>query len=123
MKKLFLVILLLFVCTKPVFAVDPRDNPNNKVGIGILSPEADIDEAASMVNADSQWGYVTLIIDKNDRDVDRWQSIFTKLNEEKLIPIVRIATAYDSQGYWQRPTDEDAAAWADFFSKLYWPTK
>ncbi|HSX18933.1 MAG TPA: hypothetical protein VLE91_02230, partial [Candidatus Saccharimonadales bacterium] len=37
--------------------------------------------------------------------------------------IVRIATAFDSQGYWQHPTDEDAKAWADFFAKLYFPTK
>ena len=104
-------------------AVDPRNQPNNKVCIGILSPEAEIEEAAAMVNAKSDWGYVVIIIKKNERDEDRWQGVLNQLAKNRLIPIVRVATSSDSQGYWQRPNEEDAATWADFLSKLYFPTK
>ena len=125
MKKFILLTLLAWqIFTWPAFgAVDPRSKPNNKVGIGILSPEAEIKEASSLVNWGGDWGWVVVVIKKSERDVERWQKVFWLLSENHLIPIVRLATGFDLQGYWQRPTDEDADAWADFLSKLYWPTK
>ena len=104
-------------------AADPRTTPINKVGIGILSPEAEIEEAEVMVNNRGDWGWVLIVIKKSERNLDRWQSIFNKLAENHLIPIVRIATDVDDKGNWQRPMSEDANSWADFLSKLYWPTK
>ncbi len=118
------LILFIFVYSISVYAVgDPLAMPNNKFGIGILSPESDIPEAASLVDANGDWGYVVIVIKKSERNVDRWQNVFHLLSKNHLIPIVRIATDLDSKGYWQRPTDEDAHSWADFLSKLYWPTK
>ena len=123
--KIFLLSLLLFVLVnRDVGAVlDPRLSPNNKVGIGILSPEAEIDDASAMVNKNGDWGWVLLVIKKSERNVDRWQSVFHRLADYHLIPIVRIATEVDQKGIWQRPSSEDADSWADFLSKLYWPTK
>lgn len=116
------IIILLF--TKPVTATtDPRTYPNNKFGINILSPEADIDKAAELVNSNGDWGWVVITIKKDELNLDRWQSIFNYLRVKHLIPIVRITTVFDLKGYWQRPTDEDASKWADFLSKLNWPTK
>ena len=54
---------------------------------------------------------------------DRWQGIFHRLAKNQLIAIVRIATELDGQANWQRPGENDAKVWADFLSKLYWPTK
>lgn len=119
-----IVFLLLISKTQQISAtVDPRNEQNNKVCVGILSPEADITDAANMVNAKSDWGYVVIIIKKSERDVDRWQGVFNQLLQNHLIPIVRIATDFDDQGYWQKPKEEDVNSWADFLSKLYFPTK
>lgn len=118
------VLTVLMFLPKPVFAVqDPRLVPNNKVGITLLSPDAEIEEASKLVNTNGDWGWVLIIIKKSERNVDRWQNVFTKLAKQRLIPIVRIATDYDSRGYWQKPSDEDAGQWADFLNKLYWPVK
>lgn len=92
------------------------------MGIGVLSPEADIEEAASMVNNNGAWGWVLLVISRSEMNVDRWQTIFHKLSKNKLIPIVRIATD-SSGGVWRRPGENDERVWADFLSSLYWPTK
>lgn len=122
---LFLSLLIIICSNQPAFAVsDPRSNPNNKVGINILSPEAEIKEAAQLVNNNNgQWGWIVVVVKKTERNLDRWQSLLNLAAKHKLIPIIRLATEFDSNGYWQKPTDEDAAAWADFLSKLYWPTK
>lgn len=102
---------------------DPRLMPINKVGINLLSPDSEIEEASEMINNNGDWGWVLIVIRKSERNIDRWQSVFHQLSKKRLIPIVRIATDFDSRGYWQTPTDEDAHAWADFLSKLYWPTQ
>lgn len=121
-KLLILLIFLWLLFPNPAAATaDPLSQENNKVGIGLLSPDSEIEEAAEMVNGNGQWGWVILVIKKSERDVDRWQKVFHKMSEKKLIPIVRIATEFDTRGYWQKPTEEDANSWADFLSKLYWP--
>lgn len=117
----FLVVIANFKSVQA--ASDPRNNPNNKVGVGILSPEVDTSEAAQMVNKGGDWGWVVIIIKKSERNLDRWQSVFSLLSKNHLIPIVRIATDPDRGGFWQKPGDDDASDWADFLSKLYWPTK
>lgn len=122
------VVLLYFLLAIPassriVAASDPRLNQNNRVGIGLLSPEAEIAEAASMVNNNGDWGWAVVIIKKTERNPDRWQAVFNLFNKHHLIPIVRLATAVDSRGFWQKPQDDDAFEWADFLTKLHFPTK
>lgn len=125
MKIIILLFLyLLIVSNSPVWAIsDPREKPNNTFGVGVLSPEADIDEASKLVNNNGDWGWIVVVIGKNERDVGRWQTVLNKMNKNHLIPIIRIATNVDKNGIWQKPQDNDAQDWADFFSKLYFPTK
>lgn len=120
---LAVLILLLSFPLGARAAEDPRLKPVNKVGINLLSPDSEIEEASHMINNNGDWGWVLIVIKKSERNVDRWQGVFHQLSKKRLIPIVRIATDFDSLGYWQKPTDEDARTWADFLNKLYWPTQ
>lgn len=122
-----LVLLLIFSAififpTKSFAVVDLKGVPNNKVGIGLLSPESEIQDAKELVNTNGDWGWVTLVIKKEERDRERWQNIFNQLNKNHLIPIVRIATKFDGD-IWQKPEEDDAEVWAKFLDSLYWPTK
>lgn len=125
MKTFILLFLSFFVFfnSTTYAASDPRQRPNNKFGIGILSPESDLKDASVLVNTNGDWGWVVVVINKGERDVARWQSILNNLNKEHLIPIIRIATKVDPNGSWQKPDVNDAQEWADFLSKLYFPTK
>lgn len=120
MKLLLSLLLFNLVFAGQVFASDVQ---TNKVGINVLSPEADISDAAKLVNTNGDWGWVVLTIRNNERDIDRWQVIFDALNKNHLIPIVRIATNIDEYGKWQRPGEKEAYEWADFLNKLHWPVK
>lgn len=123
MRKTLLLLFLLLVFTAPVSAFDP-DRVNNKFGIHLAQPQQnDIKRAADLVNSeDGEWGYVTLVIQENDRDVGKWQDVFNQLREYKLIPIIRLATQPEG-GYWKRPTAQDADEWVIFLSSLNWVVK
>lgn len=126
--KQFLIIssLLIFFLLLPTThaMVDPLSVPNNKFGIHLIS--ATIDEsspAASLVNSSGgDWGYVTIVIERKDKDQNKWQAFFNDLKERHLIPIVRIATESD-RGYWKLPDEGEEIVWADFLDSLEWPTK
>lgn len=98
---------------------------NNKFGIHLaVASEEDLIDAAALVNSSGgKWGYVTLVIQENDRDLNKWQNVFDKMRELKLIPIVRIATLPQEGGFWRRPTVEDASGWVDFLNSLNWVVK
>lgn len=111
----FAIFLLLAVPTHALF------NPNNKVGIHLAIPsDEDIQNASDLTNATGgKWGYVTLVIQENDRNHDKWQQVFDKLREKRLIPIIRLATS--PQGaVWRKPKPEDAKDWVSFLSSLNW---
>lgn len=112
--------LFFAISTTKVTRVLAEDN--NVYGIHITDKE-DIPLAAELVNgAEGEWGYVTLVIQSDDRSYDKWQPIFYDLMKYKLIPIVRIAGKVDGN-VWLKPTADDAKQWADFLDSLYWPTK
>jgi len=125
MKRLLFLGCILVALTKPntILATDnPLSRPNNYFGIHIIN-EHDIDAAAEMVNGSGgQWGYVTFVIREDERDIGRWSLVFEKLKQQKLIPIVRIATK-SKNGIWLKPDINDAQEWANFLNKLPWPTQ
>ncbi len=124
MKNILIALFCLFFAAANTFASsDPRLFPNNKFGINSLAPSAELAEAASLVNTNGDWGWVVIVINKNERNLDHWQQVFNQLNEHHLTPIVRIATNVNENGNWQKPTDTDAKDWAQFLNSLYWPTK
>jgi len=133
MKKIFLLLLLLFwVFPTLSFAVELNEpgttknaipHPNNRFGIHLNEPESEIEDAKKLVNTNGDWGWVVMVIRSNDRDKGKWQRIFNKLREDHLTPIVRIAGKPNSGGFWERPSDNDASEWASFLDSLIWPTK
>ena len=103
---------------------DPLLAPNNKYGIHIISATRDeASEAARLVNTNGDWGYITVLIESNDRNEGKWQEFFNELRRRHLIPIVRLATKPLPEGVWERPYEGEAIAWADFLDRLNWPIK
>lgn len=116
MLNLILLLTLLFF---PNYIYSKE--PNNKYGIHLAQPHLDDIKASSdLVNSNGgKWGYVTLVIQENDRDRDKWQGIFNLMREKNLIPIVRLATRPEGEN-WRRPEPEDAKDWISFLDSLNW---
>jgi hypothetical protein len=123
MRKFSVLILLLFLFVFPrsVLAIyDPLSVPNNRFGIHITQ-EADLEEAASIVNSSGgDWGYVTLVIRKDERDSRRWQDVFNRLRRLHLIPLIRLATIQQGEG-WEKPSEGEIDGWVEFLGSLNWP--
>lgn len=120
--KLFLLCLLFFLLipSKVNAIYNPLILPNNKFGIHILS-ENDISAAAALVNsAGGDWGYVTVVMRDDERDEKRWNNFFADLQQNHLIPIVRLATHLENNS-WRVPSMDEAEKWADFLDNLSWP--
>lgn len=115
--------LFFFVFVGQVLAVeDPLAVPNNKFGVHVID-ENDLSAAADLVNSTGgEWGYVTIVIRKDERDTGRWQKVFDEMRRLKIIPIIRIATL-NKDGVWEKPLKEDAQDWALFLNSLNWPIK
>lgn len=123
MKLLFIPVAFVLMIF-PSCAFAEAGVTNNKFGIHIISPvEGEIKNAAALVNSSGgDWGYVTVVIQRNDRDLGKWQNFFNLLRRYHLIPIVRIATEPVAD-YWKKPDGEDAKDWAEFLDGLVWPVK
>jgi len=97
--------------------------PNNKFGIHLAIPAfEDLGKAAELVNANGDWGYVTLVMEEKDLNKDKWEGIFNQLRKLHLIPIIRLATLLEN-GHWRAPQKEDAQKWVDFLNSLNWVVK
>lgn len=126
-KKLIfsLFILLSLILSSPlkIFAIDdPRLVPNNIYGVHILE-ESDLEDAAKLVNSGGgDWGYVTLVIREDERDIGRWQRIFDKMRRLHLIPIIRVATR-QLENRWEKPSFGEIDGWVSFLNSLNWVVK
>ena len=124
-KGVILIFLVLFGLLVPqvVHATYLPFTPekNNKFGIHILD-ESDLIDASKLVNSNGgEWGYVTIVIRQDERNLERWSNAFSLMSTLKIIPIVRLATVSEN-GIWKRPSEDDAKSWADFLRVLPWPT-
>ncbi|MFC1649591.1 hypothetical protein ACFL2C_02685, partial [Patescibacteria group bacterium] len=122
-----LVTLSLIICCFMLFpaqvlaVTDPLAVPNNKFGIHIIDPN-DLEDAAQLVNSSGgKWGYVTLVVREDERDVPRWNKIFNSMSDLHLIPIVRIASI-SKNGQWEKLQYSDIPNWINFLDQLNWPT-
>lgn len=126
MKRLTLILLFFFILFPSLTAVHAYevDKPNNKFGIHLAQPHLeDLDNAARLVNSNGgDWGYVTLVIQEDDRKKNKWQEIFDRLRKLHLIPIIRLATKPEG-ATWRRPSKEDASEWIEFLDSLNWVVK
>ncbi|HLE48636.1 MAG TPA: hypothetical protein VI819_01200 [Patescibacteria group bacterium] len=129
MKKFYKLIILIaaalifFKSYKSTFAVtNPHSTENNIFGIHIQD-ENDLIDAAKLVNSSGgEWGYVTMVLRSDERDVNRWQNVFDRMRELHLIPIIRIATKQEGSG-WLKPTTDDIDGWVNFLDSLNWVTQ
>lgn len=113
------LILSLFFLPKIIFAQE-----NNIYGIHLAQPHLeDLKKVKELVNSNGgDWGYVTLVIQENDRDKNKWQGIFDLLRQYHLIPIIRLATKPEGDN-WKRPKIEDISEWVSFLDSLNWVVK
>ena len=123
-KLLFIFLFLLLPLFWPVKArAINLDYPNNKFGIHLAIPAfEDLQKAAELVNANGNWGYVTLVMEEKDLNKDKWEGVFNQLRKLHLIPIIRLATSPEN-GHWRAPQSQDAQKWADFLNSLNWVIK
>jgi len=119
MKKICTLLLLIAIYILPTTSVIAQEN--NKVGISLLQPTSeDIQKARALINGkNGEWGYITLVIQENDRDIRKWQDLFDQLRENHLIPIIRLATSPQGE-VWRRPEEKDIYEWINFLNKLNW---
>ena len=116
-------IFLSLLAPTPSRAIyDPLSVPNNRYGVHILDP-LEIESAAKLVNSSGgDWGYVTVPIRADDRDRTKWTAFFQAAARLHVIPIVRLATYFDSQS-WATPTIYDLIDFANFLGDMPWPAQ
>jgi len=123
MKKLIALWLLILLLPLGVFAA-PRTSQNNLYGIHLAVPtESDLVAAAALVNSNGgDWGYVTLVIQEDDLDYNKWQGVFNKLRQLHLIPLIRLATHPEGEN-WAIPQSEGVGRFVEFLNSLNWVVK
>ncbi len=69
--------------------------------------------------------FVTVPLTLEDLDnKDAWQQFFDRLQDERMTPIVRLATRYDPTiNAWVKPTRQDVVELISFLDELSWPTE
>lgn len=120
---LFFILIFLNFFNSTVFAQDNQEL-NNKFGIHLAQPHLDaLEEAQQLVNSNGgDWGYVTLVLQENDKRKEKWQDIFNRLRKLHLIPIIRLATVPEGNS-WRKPGKEEADDWVNFLDSLNWVVK
>ncbi len=126
LRQTALILFFFFLATifsAPVNAIyDPLSVSNNKYGIHILET-TELPKASELVNSSGgEWGYVTIPIRSNERDVEKWTKFMQEAKKQKLIPILRIAS-YPVGDHWMAPNEWDLVDFANFLDQLPWPTK
>jgi hypothetical protein len=121
MKKLILTIFVYFISLF-IYSSNALALPNNIFGIHITH-EADLDKAVELVNSSGgDWGYVTIVIQDNAMDYNKWQEFFDQCREKHLIPLVRLAT-HPEGDTWVKPSNDLIIQYSNFLDSLNWPVK
>lgn len=130
MRYFYLVVLIIFTAfflipNTSFAAEDPLGRPNNKMGVHILFT-SELEAAARLINSNGgDWGYVTIPIQVNDKNLKKWQNFMNEAKKLHIIPIIRLATAgdYFTSSNWQKPSEADVLDFANFLKSLNWPVK
>src|SRR3989338_4641209 len=115
---LLFVFLCLIIPGQSLAVYDPLSVPNNKFGIHVADPN-DISNVTELVNSSQgDWGYVTLVIPDNERKIDVWQPVFSRMKREHLIPIVRLATHVEGS-VWAKPSLSNINVWTNDRNEMF----
>lgn len=119
----FFFFILQFSIFNSVLAIyDPLSVPNNRFGIHILET-SETGKASQFVNSSGgDWGYITIPIRSNERDIEKWTQFMNDCRTLHLIPILRIAT-FPKNNHWMAPNEWDLIDFSNFLNELPWPTK
>lgn len=127
MKRPFATVLITVILTLilplQAYALNSRV-PNNIYGIHLATPsKEELEDAAKLVNSNGgSWGYVTVVIQENDRDQKKWQEAFDRMRKLRLIPIVRLATRPEG-ATWKKGSKDEVGVWIAFLQSLRWVAK
>lgn len=112
-----------------IYVPDPKNDKiqknigyqNNKVGIYIYAEVKEyLNLADEMVNSNGgEWGYVLIPFNVKDDNEERWGSLFDRLKEKKLIPIIQL---WDLDLEVDK-VDKQIQKSAEFLNALKWPIK
>ncbi len=121
--SLFVFLMLSLAFVTNVAALD-TSRPNNKFGIHLATPsKEELESAVKLVDTrGGNWGYVTVVIQDNDRNRVKWQEAFDRMRELRLIPIVRLATS-PVGATWAKPSEGEIDNWVSFLNSLNWVVK
>lgn len=120
--KIISAIILSCIFSTTFIILPAFAETNNKFGIHISQKE-DLEKASELINSNGgDWGYVTIVIQENDRNQKKWQDFFDLCREKHLIPIIRIA-AEPSGDTWKKPEIKNVEAWGNFLDSFNWPVK
>ncbi len=128
MRKFIVILIIIFLFSKArdVQAIyDPIIVSNNHFGIHVADMSS-LPEVSKLVNSNGgDWGYVTFVIQKGERDPKRWQTAMDEMRRLHLIPIVRIATAplTGNSNVWEKPSVDEIDGWVSFLNSLNWVIK
>ena len=116
----FILFVFSFIFSNTSYAItNPLEVNNNYFGIHIADT-SDLEDTAKLVNSSGgDWGYVTFVIRKDERDTKRWQEVFNNARRLHLIPIVRVATRFEN-GNWEKPNLDEIDGWVSFLTSLNW---
>lgn len=118
--------IILFSFTTNAFAIEnPLSRPNNKIGIHVFFP-SEIYDASKLINSSGgDWGYITVPIQTNDQNLEKWQNFMYACKKFHIIPILRLTTEADpaNTSVWKKPELTNVIDIANFLNKLSWPTQ
>lgn len=108
-----------------VFASPIAASQGSVLGIHILNP-SEIEAAATLLKTEEtkdSWQHVTIPLTLNDLDKDEeWQQFFDTAQQEKVQPIVRLSTRYNSEiDAWEVPDRREIIDLMSFLDRLDWP--
>jgi hypothetical protein len=123
MKKTYISILQAVLLT---FTLGLSTVKASEFGVHILHPH-EITLAKSFLTDESNqtdWHYITVPLTLADLEEPKiWQEFFQTARHQRLIPIIRLATRFDTAtGAWQIPTHRDIVDLFDFLNQFEWPT-
>ena len=96
--------------------------PVSKLGIHILAP-AELSKATDLFRVSKNqdtWHFVTVPLTLDDLHKEKdWVKYFQQAQDQKIIPIVRLATRFENE-VWIKPSRKDVVDQIAFLSKMPW---